>query len=196
MQFKKCESNSSLWDIHESHLICVYCVSTFHLFTITSNNIHYYLQSVCATYFWILTVWASCPGSLHPEASPLTSTPWAGRHCLAVALHSQTKLHISYCFTGIRDTWAIKKRNIVAGTLSQTGYSLEMTWKPSQKSRTFTSEMMAQFLQLTRSTSWSPNSSLKASGCQRWAFSRLCIPDTNTGWMQKRRDNADERETQ
>lgn len=59
-----------------------------------------------------------------------------------------------------------------------------MTWKPSQKSRTFTSEMIAQFLQLTRSTSWSPNSLLKASGCHKWPFRRFSIPDTNTGWTE------------
>lgn len=68
------------------------------------------------------------------------------------------------------------------------GYSLERTWKPSQKSRTFTSEMIAQFLQLTRSTSWSPNSLLKASGCHKLPFRRLSIPDTNTGWTQSRGD--------
>ena len=56
-----------------------------------------------------------------------------------------------------------------------------MTWKPSQKSRTLTSEMMEQFLQFTRSTSWSPNSLLKASGCHRFPFRRLWIPDTSTG---------------
>lgn len=65
-----------------------------------------------------------------------------------------------------------------------------MTWKPSQKSRTFTSEIIAQFLQLTRSTSWSPNSSLKASGCHKWPFRRLCIPDTNTGWTQGTREQT------
>lgn len=79
-------------------------------------------------------------------------------------------------------TWfkerVVKKRSF--------GYSLEMTWKPSQKSRTFTSEMIAQFLQLTRSTSWSPNSLLKASGCHKWLLRRLSIPETNTGWTQSR----------
>lgn len=60
-----------------------------------------------------------------------------------------------------------------------------MTWKPSQKSRTLTSEMMAQFRQLTRSTSWSPNSSLKASGRHRPPFRRLWIPDTSTGWREE-----------
>lgn len=75
-------------------------------------------------------------------------------------------------------------------------HSLEMTWKPSQKSRTFTSEMIAQFLQLTRSTSWSPNSLLKASGSHKWLFSRLCIPDTNTGWKQRRRDYTDDGATE
>lgn len=64
-------------------------------------------------------------------------------------------------------------------------YSLGMTSKPSQKSRTFTSEMIAQFLQLTRSTSWSPNSLLKASGRHKWLLRRLSIPDTKTGWTPR-----------
>lgn len=64
-------------------------------------------------------------------------------------------------------------------------YLLEIISKPSQNSRTFTSEMIAQFLQLTKSTSWSPNSLLKASGCHKWDFNRLSIPDTKTGWNKK-----------
>lgn len=66
-------------------------------------------------------------------------------------------------------------------------YLLEMISKPSQNSRTFTSEMIAQFLQLTRSTSWSPNSLLKAPGCHKWDFNRLSIPDTKTGLKRNRK---------
>lgn len=60
-----------------------------------------------------------------------------------------------------------------------------MISKPSQKSRTFTSEIIAQFLQFTKSTSWSPNSWLKASGFQSSDLSFLCTPETNTGYGNK-----------
>lgn len=60
-----------------------------------------------------------------------------------------------------------------------------MISKPSQKSRTFTSEIIAQFLQFTKSTSWSPNSWLKASGFQSSDFSFLCTPETSTGCGKK-----------
>lgn len=64
-------------------------------------------------------------------------------------------------------------------------YLLHMISKPSQKSRTFTSEMIAQFLQFTKSTSWSPNSWLKASGFQSSDLSFLCTPETSTGCRNK-----------
>lgn len=64
-------------------------------------------------------------------------------------------------------------------------YLLDIISKPSQKSRTFTSEIMAQFLQFTKSTSWSPNSRLKASGFQSSDFNFLWTPDTSTGWEYK-----------
>lgn len=64
-------------------------------------------------------------------------------------------------------------------------YLLHMISKPSQKSRTFTSEIIAQFLQFTKSTSWSPNSWLKASGFQSSDFSFLCTPETSTGCGKK-----------
>lgn len=60
-----------------------------------------------------------------------------------------------------------------------------MISKPSQKSRTFTSEIIAQFLQFTKSTSWSPNSWLKASGFQSSDLSFLCTPETSTGCGKK-----------
>lgn len=64
-------------------------------------------------------------------------------------------------------------------------YLLHIISKPSQKSRTFTSEIIAQFLQFTKSTSWSPNSWLKASGFQSSDLSFLCTPETNTGCGNK-----------
>lgn len=65
-------------------------------------------------------------------------------------------------------------------------YLLHMISKPSQKSRTFTSEIIAQFLQFTKSTSWSPNSWLKASGFQSSDLSFLCTPETSTGCGNKK----------
>jgi len=127
-----------------------------------------------------LTLWASCPWSLHLEANPLISTPWAYRRYPAVALQLQ-KIH-EFHLTSERNAYIA-----VQFTCTCLENSLEMISKPSQKSRTFTSEIIAQFLQFTRSTSWSPNSWLKASGLHRWDFRRLCIPDTNTGWEQRRR---------
>lgn len=69
--------------------------------------------------------------------------------------------------------------------VSHKHYLLDIISKPSQKSRTFTSEIMAQFLQFTKSTSWSPNSRLKASGFQSSDFNFLWTPDTSTGWEYK-----------
>lgn len=60
-----------------------------------------------------------------------------------------------------------------------------MISKPSQKSRTLTSEIIAQFRQFTKSTSWSPNSWLKASGFQSSDLSFLCTPETSTGCGNK-----------
>lgn len=69
-------------------------------------------------------------------------------------------------------------------------YLLHIISNPSQKSRTLTSEMIAQFRQFTKSTSWSPNSWLKASGFQSSDLSFLCTPETSTGCGNK--DNPSE----
>ena len=134
----------------------------------------------------LLTVWASCPGSLLLEASPSVSTPWDSHRCPSGALQSHTHTH-THTQTQLAIAQTFIEKVHCPPKVTFRNDSPEITWKPSQKSRTLTSEMMEQFLQLTRSTSWSPNSLLKASGCQRLLFSRLCIPETNTGYRREER---------